>query len=728
MTPRQIAGLGRNAFWPAALLLMALTALPGVCRASGGDETARVLRIWDFERPAGSFNLGWEFPGAKGSFAIVPEAARKGRTGGRISFDLRQGRYVAWGLDLKSPLTDGAQTIAIWVRPSVNGLRIHLKTRDATSQEHIRTLAAPPTGTWAQLVFDLQRIDGHWAGANDGKIHWPISYVQIGVEAPGADKVGTMDLDDLTVTTSASRASTPGLAVETACSRFGALYRPGERPSLEVRVDDLLAPAASSSTPGKGPGVRRRLVGAYSILDWRDASAARGSIAFPRASDGRTSARIRLPGLPSGAYTVRVAVADAEHPEETVSCRTGVGILPPGDVKPCAWVGSVLHSGHGWGAGDLRFLDILSTAGIGVVREEFGWSAIEKTKGVYATSPEVEAFVNALNRRGINLNLLLTYGNPIYDNPLDPDAYARWAGWMARHFEGRINRFEIWNEPHNFQFMEHYGGPAWGPAKWVAPFVELTQKASAAIKAARPDATVITCSEDVWAALAELMKQGICPATEVYAIHPYCHDQPRPEREWFLKDGGRELRELSRKHGGPDRVVITEAGWTTYEGDMQYLAVAGGYPRSSLAHQAQYLVRMFLTAHAAGAEYATQYDFKDDGPIRSFTEHNFGIVREDCSPKPALIAIANLTRLLGQGRYVADRAPDPARARAYEFEVGGKRVLAAYAIEGEADVELDAPADRVQIVDLMGRRREASARGGKLTLHLTEAPLYVLIP
>jgi hypothetical protein len=299
---------------------------------------------------------------------------------------------------------------------------------------------------------------------------------------------------------------------------------------------------------------------------------------------------------------------------------------------------------------------------------------------------------------------------------------------MAGHFAGRVSSFEIWNEPHNFQFMEHYGGPVTGPAPWVPKFVELTRKASATIKAARPDATVITCSEDVWLALAELMKEGICPATEVYAIHPYCHDQPRPEREWFLKDGGNELRALSRLHGGPDRVVITESGWTTYEGAMQYLTVAGGYPRSSYAHQAQYLVRMFLAARAAGAEYATQYDFKDDGPNRSYTEHNFGIVREDYSPKPSLIAIANLTRILGQGRYVADRAPDPAMAKVYEFEVGGKRVFAAYAVEGEADVTLDAPANRVQIVDLMGGRRVAASSGGKLALHLSEAPIYILCP
>jgi hypothetical protein len=214
MMLRRRIGRRRVALWPAALLLAALTALPGVCRASGGDDSLRLLCICDFEQPAGFLNPGGEYPGAKGSFTIAAEAARSGRSGGRISFDLRRGVYMAWGLDLRTPLSEGARTVAIWVRPSLSGLRIHLKTRDATGQEHIRVLSAPPAGQWAQLTFGLLRIEGHWAGANDGKIHWPITYVQIGVEAPGAEKVGTMDMDDLAIATSASRSSTPGLAVD----------------------------------------------------------------------------------------------------------------------------------------------------------------------------------------------------------------------------------------------------------------------------------------------------------------------------------------------------------------------------------------------------------------------------------------------------------------------------------------------------------------------------------
>ena len=51
----------------------------------------------------------------------------------------------------------------------------------------------------------------------------------------------------------------------------------------------------------------------------------------------------------------------------------------------------VTHGGHGWDRGDLRYLDLMNAAGIGVVRDEFGWSGIEKTKGRYATSRAIDA-------------------------------------------------------------------------------------------------------------------------------------------------------------------------------------------------------------------------------------------------------------------------------------------------------------------------------------------------
>ena len=86
---------------------------------------------------------------------------------------------------------------------------------------------------------------------------------------------------------------------------------------------------------------------------------------------------------------------------------------------------------------------------------------------------------------------------------------------------------------------------------------------------------------------------------------------------------------------------------------MQYLEIAGGYPKSSYRHQAQYIIRL-LADHGGGHDYMLQYDFMNDGSNRSYTEHNFGLVHEDYSPKPSLMAIAFLTRTLEHASLVKD--------------------------------------------------------------------------
>ena len=680
----------------------------------GAADPVRELLLFDFERSAGQFNAGGEFPGATGAFAVLPAAAHDGTHGGRLTFDLTRGAYVAWTADLPVPLAEGASELTVWVRADAPGRVVHCKTRDQTGQEHIRHAAPLAPGGWQRLTFDLTRHTGHWNGANDGVIHWPITALQIGVETKDAMRTGSLDLDTITVSTTAPPSRQPGLRMRLDTGRFGNLFGPGEPVEFAVLLASLeTRPAAA-------------LVGAYVVHDWQDREVGRGPLgplSPALAGEQQTALRVALPGC--GAFRLSVELRTQQEPVETAIASTWFGVLSGPTPPPCAWVGTGVHASHGWANDDLRFLDILTAAGIGVVREEFGWSGIEKVQGEYALPHEAERFAEALSKRGIRLNLLLTYGNPIYANPLDPDAYARWAAWMATHFSGRVSDFEIWNEPANFMFQKQYGGERFGNAPWIGKFVELSLKAGAAIRSVRPDARIVLCAEDCWPTLQQMLEEGIGPAGNVISIHPYCHGQPRPEREWFLNDGGSALRRLSRAHGGPERVVITEAGWTTYEGEMQYLAIAGGYPRSSPVHQAQYIVRLYLTAKACGADYAVQYDFRDDGPNRSYTEHNFGLVHEDASPKPALLAVAALTRLLGQGSFRGDVSPEPARLRAYVFNVGGAPVVAAYALEGSAELDLPVGVESVDVVDLMGNRTTLACAGAVAHLSLTEAPIYI---
>ncbi len=49
---------------------------------------------------------------------------------------------------------------------------------------------------------------------------------------------------------------------------------------------------------------------------------------------------------------------------------------------------------------------------------------------------------------------------------------------------------------------------------------------------------------------------------------------------------------------------------------------------------------MYLVNLLSGVDLTIDYDWKDDGPDPANSEHRFGIVRQDLSPKPAYTAVS----------------------------------------------------------------------------------------
>ena len=393
--------------------------------------------------------------------------------------------------------------------------------------------------------------------------------------------------------------------------------------------------------------------------------------------------------------------------------------LPSRTVAPCAWVGTGTHASHGWRQGDARLVEAMAMAGIGTVRVETNWENSEKEKGVFRPLQGLDQFINDLTGRGISVNLLLTYGNRIYENPLDPEAFSAFCAWTAGRYKGIVERYEVWNEPQNFWFPKAYGNE-----QWLDKFIELTSTAKSAIRKANPSASVGVAAEDVESLLDAMIVKGIAGEEDVIAFHPYCHRQHRPEREYFLKDFGAKHRVLAKQHGGATRFAITEAGWSTFQGKGVFWQVAGSYPRASYAGQANCIVRFFLAARAAGVEFACQYDFKDDGSRQDHAEHNFGLMFKDFSPKPAYAAVATLTRMVGVADYEGEMESDPSRCRVMRFVQESKTTLACWSIEGECEWLVPEPFHGAEMFDLYGN---SLGRLESDTITLTERPFYIVL-
>ncbi len=111
---------------------------------------------------------------------------------------------------------------------------------------------------------------------------------------------------------------------------------------------------------------------------------------------------------------------------------------------------------------------------------------------------------------------------------------------------------------------------------------------------------------------------------------------------------------------GSKAVIATESGYHTA------LASVGEQQPVSEAAEATYMPRLFLEYFRRGVARTFAYELLDEfpDPGNSDAEKNFGLLRNDFSPKPAFTALANLTSIL------ADPEPS-ARTGTLNYTVSG---------------------------------------------------------
>lgn len=309
--------------------------------------------------------------------------------------------------------------------------------------------------------------------------------------------------------------------------------------------------------------------------------------------------------------------------------------------------------------------------GASLVRDEIEWHGVEKEKGKYAISAENHDWLKRVSAAGLGINFVLLYGNSIYENPLDPKAFANFAKFMAKELAGKYNivSFELWNEPTNFQFLKHYGGPWSGiePCLWLEKFAELVELTAATLKKEVPRMPLIVAPGDPQFFHMAMRHPESLKDIDAYASHPYPSRFPPETVPWggaqiHGRDGisvadddhsymslWRCAREHCRKHLGRELAMhATEWGYSTYDHHRKGHNMAG-YSEEA---QAAYIARGVILSFAAGLESICLYDFMDDGLDRYELEDNFGMVRHEerhYEHKPSWFILRRLSEILSPG-------------------------------------------------------------------------------
>ncbi len=130
-----------------------------------------------------------------------------------------------------------------------------------------------------------------------------------------------------------------------------------------------------------------------------------------------------------------------------------------------------LHWNHPWN--DYKYADrqeiersiqLMKEAGVGWVRFDFLWDEIEPEQGQF-TFAKYDCIVDLLNENGINILGILNYSaswaaacSQWNCPPRDNRLFVNYAVKVAEHFKGRVDHWEVWNEPDSRAYWSDQDG------------------------------------------------------------------------------------------------------------------------------------------------------------------------------------------------------------------------------------------------------------------------------
>lgn len=316
----------------------------------------------------------------------------------------------------------------------------------------------------------------------------------------------------------------------------------------------------------------------------------------------------------------------------------------PGD--PVYYFGAQAHFGQGW---NLGLLPRFPAGGVADVRDELYWQIVEPSAGTFTFPPYYDNYMTALRNAGVAPLITLSFENTNYDGGQTPytpegfDAYARYATAVLNRYGNQITAVEIWNE-YNGTFNK---GPA--TTDRAGTYLKMLKVAYAAIKAARPDVTVVAgATAGVPLPYFEkLFAAGALNYLDVVSIHPY-RTASTPEG---LEVQVAALKALMVKYGVAKPIWVTEIGWPLHN------SAAPGDLAIDEVVQAQFLVRGCALLASAGVPRVYWYEFRDEN-----AHPNMGLVLNNTgfTGRKSLYAMKTLNAQLRTARFVAREktAPD----------------------------------------------------------------------
>lgn len=416
------------------------------------------------------------------------------------------------------------------------------------------------------------------------------------------------------------------------------------------------------------------------------------------------------------------------------SCTTGGEASTSRPFRSCLGIGSPTGRDI-----PLDHFDWITDIGATWIRAECWWAYVETQPGVYAIPDDAQQGFDEAHRRGINIILHLGYSNDpsarggengIYENAWDPDAYARYAAFMAQALRGKVQAFHCINEPHNFGFMKYYGGE-WngaGDSPWIAKYAELVRKTAAAVHEVAPEIPVMP-DEDVWVNHYRFLDADLGPYVTALSVHPYTHGPTPPEISawnWAHPCAMAEPYQVADEDGSLVSVLrrLREKAKEVTGRDFEIWATEWGYVVPEWVDEqtaAGYLVRMYVVSFANAVRIVGWHCLRDDV---------FGLVDNDGNKRATFFAYKNMAQTLGDLyllRQVRGSHTPTRGVQAYLFGKGRRKVLVLWNISNrQRAVTVSGLQPGAQIIDTFGKETSFELSGGTAAITVDGQPRYII--
>ncbi|MEV0263968.1 hypothetical protein AB0I49_21875 [Streptomyces sp. NPDC050617] len=453
-----------------------------------------------------------------------------------------------------------------------------------------------------------------------------------------------------------------------------------------------------------------------SAVAWRAADAQGRTAASGTAPVTGGGAAIGLGGLGPGYYTLTASAGGTTR-------TAGFGVLTAltGDEHKDRRFNANLH--FGWSGGDdAKLLRSMALIGMGGVRTDANWAAIEKTPGAYTWSGyPIDKYIPYAASQGLTTLPVAGYRNPHYDRNKTPSspaglaAFGKYQAALVRKYQRQTKEVEVYNEFNSIGFNKGACGIT------ADCYLDMLRAAYGRVHAAVPDAQVVGGAlaglRGDW--LKRLYALGGLKYLDAVSVHQYGFPKPPEQALAALPQLRKDLDAAGGRH---KPLWMTENGYPTFPGGVTPDA------------QARYLPRAQLFSFASGVARYYWYDVTDDGTDPKNKEHNFGAFKRPTAavkawqPKPAVVTEGVLVRQLAGRAFAGRDGAGPADVHSYRFGTGANTVRTLWTA-GSAPRTVTLTTSRpLTVTDQWGHARTYAPSGGTVRLTAGGAVQYVKGP